>query len=425
MPGIVTSQSPSYSLPMRYMLTAVIAFGLFALDLLVESVTLGKGVVFTPAVVALTHLLTIGVLLSFVMGAVYQLATVAFLIPIRFVSLARINYWAYLVALIGLWVSMRTWWVTGLMIFGTLAVLSLYVYIAIVISSVAKSPVRGAMRGFVQAAHIYLALAITFAWLMILSFDKGVLASLMNEFLLTHILLAVSFFTFLIFGFTYKLLPMFTLSHGFATHREKYTLILLHLTLWLLLAGVWLHVTALYVAGALVGAAAFGLQVFDMREMLKKRMRKRIEHPIRFVNLAPVLGGIVVLCIFAALAVQQPTGKWQGLIAFYLLGWIVLTVMGYSYKIVPFLVWTKRFGKKVGREKTPTIAELLNLEKSAWMFWVFLLGLVVSVFSLGFEMIPGAILGAALVAAAIVQYVMHMFHVLDLSKLPRELTHDD
>lgn len=425
MPGIVTSQSPSYTLPMRYMLTGVIAFGLFALDLLIESMTLGRGVVFTPAVVALTHLLTLGVLLSFVMGAVYQLVTVAFLIPIRFSSTARLNYWAYLIAVIGLWISMRVWWVTGLLVFGTLAVLSLYVYVVIVMASIVKSPVRGAMRGFVQAAHSYLAVAITFAWLMILSFNSGVLSRFMNEMLISHILFAVSFFTFLIFGFTYKLLPMFTLSHGFATYREKYTLTLLHGTLWLLLAAAWLHFTILYFIGAAVGVLAFALQVWDMREMLKKRMRKKIEQPIRFVNLAPLLGGVVALFLIVVLAAQQPGGRWQGLLTFYLLGWIVLTVMGYSYKIVPFLVWTKRFGKKIGREKTPTIAELLNLEKSRWMFYFFVFGLVITVFSLGFTSIVGTIVGTILIAVGIVLYLIHMLHVLDLRKLPKELTQDD
>ncbi|MCF8566381.1 hypothetical protein LLE49_16790 [Alicyclobacillus tolerans] len=425
MAGIVTHQSPEFSLPMRYMLTSVLGFGLFALDLLSESVGLGTGAALSPAIVALTHLLTLGVLLSFVMGAVYQLVTVAFLIPVRGVKLAKVNYYAYVVGVVGLWASMRGWFVPGLLGFGSLVVLSLYVYAGIILSSLAPSAVRGPMRWFVQAAHIYLILAITMAWLMVASFTFGILSSWYTELLATHILLAVSFFSCLIFGFTYKLLPMFTLSHGFSTWRQNYVFYGLNAGIWLIVAGVWTRWLPIGILGAISATAAFVLQIFDVREMMKKRMRKKIEHPIRFTAVAVAFGATTSLLVFVFLASRSPQSVWQALVGFYLLGWVVLTVMGYSYKIVPFLIWTKRFGGQAGRDKVPTIAQLLDLDTSRLMFVAFLAGLVLLTISIGFTWKIGAVLGAVLLAIAIAQYLVHMVHVLDLRKLPKELKNHD
>ncbi|WP_029422916.1 hypothetical protein [Alicyclobacillus macrosporangiidus] len=96
--GVVTSQSPPFTVPMRYMLLGMAGFVLFAFDLAAQSIHLSGGGALLPAVIALTHLLTLGSLLSFIMGAVYQLATVAFLIPIASERSARLNFAAGAVA---------------------------------------------------------------------------------------------------------------------------------------------------------------------------------------------------------------------------------------------------------------------------------------------------------------------------------------
>lgn len=228
------------------MMLGVLGFGLFALDLVAEATHLANAGAFLPSVVALTHLLTLASLLAFVMGAVYQLSTVAFLVSIVAPNIARINFWLYSISVVGLISSMATWWQTGLIVFGSLATLSLYAYAAIVILSLRRSKVGGAMKSFVVSAHVYLILGVSAAWLMILSLRVAGLMNYMTDLLLTHIVFAMGgFFSFLAIGFTFKLLPMFTLSHGFETGRQKWTLLLAHVSLWAILAGVWAHRTAL------------------------------------------------------------------------------------------------------------------------------------------------------------------------------------
>lgn len=426
--GVVTSQSPPFAVPIRYMILGVVCFGLFAIDLTLQSGSLAQGNPGAPAVVAMTHLLTLGALLSFVMGAVYQLATVAFLIPISSVPAARWNFWLYVVALAGLFASMDRWWATGFLIFGFLMVAAITMYAVVIIVSLFRTKIRDPMFGFVVSAHGYLILAISVAVLLVLA-DSGRVPALnnwMGPLIASHILFAVGgFFTFLVMGFSFKLLPMFTLSHGFTTGRQKWTLTLAHLALWVLIVCVWAHVTDLMWAGALLGVVAFVSQLLDVRDILKKRMRRKIEPPIRAV-FAAVAGGIIGLCLLLVQLVwQRGEAGWQSVVLFYLLGVITFTVMGFAYKIVPFLVWSKRYSKPTGKGKPTLISDLINLNRAWPVLIAFGLGLIVLTGSSATEWKPGAIGGCGLVALAILTFCVQILRVIGPQKVAKELLDHD
>lgn len=423
--GVVSSQSPAFTLPIRYMILGILGFGIFAVDLALQSVHLGSGSALVPSDVALTHVLTLGSLLAFVMGAVYQLSTVAFLIPVEGVRLARLNFWLYTVSAIGLISSMAEWNTPGLVLFGTLMNLSVYIYAVIVIVSVAKTKIRGAMQGFVLSAHAYLILAVTAALLLILGEKWPGLSSYMLELLLTHILLAVGgFFTFLIMGFSFKLLPMFTLSHGFTVARQKWTLTLCHLALWVLIASVWLHSSTLLVIGSVVGIAAFVIQLFDLRGIVLKRMRKKMEIPIRAVLAAAVVGLVTLLLGITVALTRAGIAGWQGVVTLYLMGWVALTVMGYAYKIVPFLVWSKRYSKPAEGSKRLLISDLINLHQSLHVFIGFVLGLVLLTFGSVGQTAPLALIGGVLIAASILVFCVQILRVINPAEVRKEFGSD-
>lgn len=426
--GVVTSQSPPFAVPIRYMVLGVVCFGLFAIDLAVQSTSLAGGIPGAPNIVGLTHLLTLGALLSFVMGAVYQLTTVAFLIPIASVPAARWNFWVYLVAFVGLFLSMASWWSPGLLIFGCLMVASIYLYAVVLIVSLVRTSIRSPMFGFVTAAHAYLILAVSVAVLLVLA-DSGAAPGLnawMGQLIASHILLAVGgFFTFLVMGFSFKLLPMFTLSHGFPTWRQKWTLTFAHLALWLMLAGVWTHLSAFLWAGGGVGIVAFVSQIWDVRGIVQKRMRKKVEPPIRAVVAAAVIG-VLGICLFLA-QVLLPHGQagWQSVVMFYLLGVVTFTVMGFAYKIVPFLVWSKRYSKSSGKGRPTLISDLIDVNQ-AWPVLIgFLLGLVVLTAGSETGWAPGAIGGCLLMCVAVLGFCVQILRVVEIRKLGKELrVHD-
>ena len=426
--GVVTSQSPPLSVPLRYMLLGILCFGFFAIDFAIQTPMLARGVPGAPNIVALTHILTLGALLSFVMGAVYQLTTVAFLIPISSVPVARWNFWLYFVSFIGLFISMSKWWSVGFLIFGFSMVIAIYLYATVLIVSVARSKIRGPMQGFVISAHSYLILAVSVAVLLVLV-DSGTLLTLdplMNELIATHILLAVGgFFTFLVMGFSLKLLPMFTLSHGFPTWRQKWTLALAHIAIWALLAGIWTHISVFFWMGGVVGITAFVSQILDMQGIIKKRMRKKVEPPMRGVVVAAI-DGVLGLCLLLV-RILWPLGQagWQEVVMFYLMGVVTLSVMGFAYKIVPFLIWTKRYSKPTGKGKPVLISDLINLNHTTPVLIGFGVGLIVLTASAVATWMPGVVGGCILIALAMMVFALQMLRVMELSKLGKELSARD
>ena len=66
----------------------------------------------------------------------------------------------------------------------------------------------------------------------------------------------------------------------------------------------------------------------------------------------------------------------------YLWGWVVLTIFGYLSKIVPFLWWTYKYGPRVGKETTPTMADLLEDRHVAYMLTAVAASLIVLMVSL-------------------------------------------
>ncbi|MCL6597379.1 MAG: hypothetical protein K6T81_01410 [Alicyclobacillus macrosporangiidus] len=455
--GVVTSQSPPFTVPMRYMLLGMAGFVLFAFDLAAQSIHLGGGGAFLPAVVALTHLLTLGSMLSFIMGAVYQLATVAFLIPIASERSARLNFWLYAVSVCGLIASMALWSPGGLLVFGSLATVSLYVYAILIIVSVSRSKIRGPMLWFVISAHVYLMAAVAAAWLMIASISGFGLGGVFSQLVATHILLAVGgFFTFLVMGFSFKLLPMFTLSHGFPTWRQKWTWALAHAAVCLVFIGIWAKLDALEWLGGVAGLTAFASLLFDVRDIFRKRLRKKIEPPIRSVVVAAVAGIIGVLFMLAQFGMTRGQDGWQGVVTFYLLGWVVLTLMGYAYKIVPFLIWTERYSPKASRntvpgggtgpggspasgsgsaavamspsakkEKIPVIADLIQLDRSWPVLWGFAFGVVVLSFSGVAAFAAGAVAGSIVIAVSVLWFVWQLQRVVHPKQVAKELRGHD
>ncbi len=418
--GLRTSQSPPFTLPIRYMLLGILSYILFAVDLLTQIGAIRTNDPGAASVVALTHALTLGALLAFVMGAVYQLSTVAFLIPVRAQRAARWNFWLYLVAFLGLWHAMQTWSSSGFLVFGSLAALAIWIYCGIVLWSLTRSKVPGPMRWFVVSAHSYLTAAVAIAILLVLT-DGNVTTGLnpwMDSLIATHIILAVGgFFSFLLIGFSFKLFPMFTLSHGYAAWREKWTFGLAHLAILGLLAGVWLHVGLIEIAGALCGAGALANHLWYLRSVVKKRMRKVIEPPMMGVIAASALGMTALLAFILLIAFRQAQAQVQSVVSFYLWGCVTMTVMSYTYKIIPFLVWSERYGPRSGKEKVPLMSQLLPLRYSIPVFFAFAAGVVVTSAAVPLRASSAVALGCILVSVALIAFAVEVLYVINLRKV--------
>src|SRR5699024_2051645 len=138
---------------------------------------------------------------------------------------------------------------------------------------------KNVMSYFVMGALTALTLAIITGFILAwnLSFSSIVPQ---ENMLFTHITLGVAgWFTLLIFGFSYYLIPMFSLSHVFSMKWAKPAFFTFLIGLLMLIISFWLHHSGLQMISWFILFAGFGFFVLVVREILAKRLRKKLDKP--------------------------------------------------------------------------------------------------------------------------------------------------
>ncbi len=185
-----------------------------------------------------------------------------------------------------------------------------------------------------------------------------------------------------ILGVGYKLLSMFTLTHGVDERA-------LGLFLWAANLGL-LGLAMGERLGYLLLLLAYALALYDTWRILKNRMKRVLDIGVRHYLLGLFFLGLSLL-------VLPFNPVWATL--WFALGFVGLVVTGMLYKILPFLVWTHRYAPRAGKEKVPLLKEMLPegagygagalLTLGAFLFplfpgagWVYLLGVFPQVYAL-------------------------------------------
>jgi len=211
-------------------------------------------------------------------------------------------------------------------------------------------------------------------------------------------------FLLLVMGVSMKLLPMFLLAHDYATKPGEAAFYLLNGGLLCWAATVLFEApTTLQAFCAMVlagGIFAYLLQVaviFSKRNKVRsdphRRLSvRRLEFPLWFAAMAfGTLGSVVVLgIVMAMLRDVIPGGLQNRLVLVYgamiFLGVLSLLTQAFLYKILPFLVWLRKFSKSVGRVKTPKVDDLVPRASAIGQLSVYCLGAWVAVAALAWDL---------------------------------------
>jgi len=376
MPGSSMSSSTNIKLPLSFIIFGIVTFVLAQTILLFGTDVLSIGQFRVPLVWSGAHFLLLGFAVMICMGAMYQLVPVAFLTPIwnqtfgifQFI-VTVIGFIAFAV-LLGLNVPYAVYG-------GMIAVIGILMFIFQMLKTLTAQKEKNVMSYFVMGALTALTLAIIAGFILAwnLSFSSIVPQ---ENMVFTHITLGVAgWFTLLIFGFSYKLIPMFSLSHGFSMKWAKPAFFTYSIGLLMLISSFWLHHSVLQMISWFILFAGFGFFVLDVREILAKRLRKKLDKPFSFSIFAIGIGFIVHL-IASLLSIFQVSDPniWSWVVFFYIMGWIIFSILGYLYKIVPFLWWTHKYSDVIGKEKVPTLKDMINEKMSVILFTMFFIGLV-------------------------------------------------
>lgn len=390
MPGVNMKTNTNVMLPLAFIIYGLLAFAASQFILLFHTDLLLMGSFRTPSIWMATHFLLLGFAVMVVMGAMYQLVPVAFLTPIWSQKFGLVQFvvtiigFTSFILLIGL--------APGKAVYGgMLAVIGVLMFLLQMFLTIIKQQNKNMMTAFVMSALVCFFLTVIAGFTLAWSLTFGSI-DMHQAILQSHLAFGITgWFTLLIFAFSYKLVPMFSLSHGFTMKGAKPAFFLYISGLVMLIMSFLIHTPMIQVIGWALLLVGYSCFVVDIRDILKKRIKRKLDKPFSFSILAIFIGLAihVIAFIIAALGITNAT-VWSWLILLYLVGWIIFSILGYLYKIVPFLWWTHKYSDRIGKVKVPTMAEMINEKLSIILFILFMISLA------------GLVLGAILQIGAII-----------------------
>ncbi|WP_188208271.1 NfeD family protein [Alkalibacillus aidingensis] len=333
-------------------------------DLIVE------GVFRVPNLWMATHLLILGFAVMVVMGAMYQMVPVVFMTPIWSERFGYLQFWVTALGIIWLSVSLGVK-LDHVVYGGAVAVTGVLMFLFQMFMSMKKQKEKTIVTWLVTGALISFLLTVIGGLLLAINFSYGQLFN--HESLIkSHVMLGVvGWFTLLIIGFSYQLVPMFSLSHNFSMKWSKKLYVIYVLGIICLIISFWLDYSPFEIIGWLLLVIGFTLFLLDMREILTKRSKKRLDRSFLFATFAIYFGWVThIVALIISLLGLGNAFIWGWLVYLYLMTWVIFSILGYLKKIVPVLWWTLKYSDRVGKEKDiPTIKDLVN-EKAIGFIYI-------------------------------------------------------
>lgn len=315
------------------------------------------------------HLFVLGWATMLAMGAVYQLINVILQSTLYSDRLGYVHYVFFTTGLCGLlygFLNNKSAWIAGFAIL-TLTGILLFAW------NMAVTLIRASQWNVITISAacsvLYLTLTGLTGMAMGVNFVVGEWSGLHERLFGAHIWLGtIGWFGLLITGFSYKMLPMFYLSHNYPTRLQKVTLLLWNSGVlagaasFLLGGGFW----SIWCALLLITLAVIVYNV-HLKQIQKYRHKRSPGLGIKwsvYGNHAFAIFAIFMLIYslwFPQNLLQTKSVMVAGWI--YLGGWVSFNILCYASKIIPFLWWTHKYGKQVGIPGTPTMAGLLDEKK--------------------------------------------------------------
>ncbi len=355
-------QSPPLGVPFRFFLTAP-CFGILAGALLLWAGPDSFASRWTPAVLALTHLITAGFMLQVMLGAMMQIMPVLLGANIvRPLRVAAVVHPAITLGALFLTVAFLTF----APLFFKLAAIFFGLGIAYFVVSAARAlrgipstnPTLGGLRlslvGLSVTAGLGIALAGSLGWSLDLPLTQLADIHLGWGFL--------AWATVLLAAVAYVVVPMFQLTPAYPDWFGRWfsSLALAVVALWSLAEFSGLDLASLLLGAAAVAVVAiFAVVTLDIQRRSKRPNFDATQHYWRLAMLS-----VLAACVVWLAARTFPmVAEWQGwpLLCgvFLLFGGFMSVIIGMLYKIVPFLIWLHLQNLGRGRMMAPNMKKII------------------------------------------------------------------
>lgn len=354
---MATRHAPDVKIPLAHIFTGVVAALLGGLGLLWRGPSLLRYPVGNFETLALTHIFTLGYVAMTITGATYQLIPVVLEVPLSSERLAALEYPALLVGIalmvVGFGTADLPLLISGAFLVGT----ALLVYGVHITVTVLRSRDHRLHRAFFLGAMVYLGTVCVLGGLLAADFRWGFLRV---DLLAPHVVVAIlGWITLLAMGVSYKLTPMFALSHGHQEGNGMAVFLLGAVGTIALALGVGRSSPIVVAALGLAWVAAVALFLRDQWYFFRLRNKPRLDVGLRLTTVGFGYLGLLAIIGWLDLCglVHVPAAV---LVVLALLGWLGCLIAGQTYKIVPFLVWFYRYAARAGRGKVPLLREMYS-----------------------------------------------------------------
>lgn len=370
------STETTIKLPFAFIFFSLLSFIVSQVLFLIYGAVVIDGTFRLPPIWAIAHLFVLGWMLMLAMGAMYQLVPVAFLTKIWNETFGFVQF---VVTTIGVTTFAVTLCVSpqNALIPGILTVVGILMFLFQMGMTLRKQAKPDVITLFVGTALICLLTTITLGILLVISLQTGLFGTVYHDMFLSHLLLGTTgWFTLLIFGFSYKMVPMFSLSHGYPTHYSRYVYGFYISGLISTIGAIIFNQSVLLTIGMLFMFLGFAFFAWNMSLIIKKRMKKKLDRPFIFSLITIAWGAIIHLGAFLAVVFGVFDIAVGPLLFLYLYTWIAFSIIGYLYKIVPFLWWTHKYSKEIGKKDVPVLKDLINEQAAVPVFSFFTIGVI-------------------------------------------------
>lgn len=374
-PGLTTSYAPPFALVRNHFVVSAAAYFSLTIALVVVAPWM-QGHYFQPHLLGLTHLAALGWISMIIMGALYQLVPVVLETRLWSARLAQITFWIFLPGALGLIIHLWAYQTgPGLWGSGSLTLLAFILFVANLLATLAHVEKWNITGIHILAALAAIVLAAMLGFALAYNLSKPYLPGDHLHYLRAHAHLAfLGWVLLVVMGVAYKLIPMFSLAHGYSMTAGMWAFGLVSfatiglMTAWSfnLFAGHSNASNHLEVFYALLLAAGIATFLGQMWQVFRHRMRKQTD-----VSMHHTVLSFIFLAFATTLGVAQfflparwPQATQDGLVLLYgwlgFIGFAGFIIVGQTYKILPFLVWFNKYSDRVGQTKVPMLKDMFD-----------------------------------------------------------------
>jgi hypothetical protein len=288
-------------------------------------------------VLAVVHVLTLGVFLVTAMGASLQMLPVALGRPAPGAGVCDAIFLCWLPAVLLLVTGMAIYAPLVIAAGAALAVAAVILYTSAIARLLWPAKGLDVVRWHVWTAIAALTAAAALAVAMGVDYLSPFLADHARVAIAHAVLAAYGFMGMLALGFGYVLVPMFAVSETPGGRSAQLSFLAAAVGLITAIIGVLGDATALIVAAALLGLTGTGMNVFLMRASVAKRMRKRLGEEFILIR-ASWAFALASFALALALTLDLLGSFGPALFGFVLMfGWLLTLLVGVLQRILPFL----------------------------------------------------------------------------------------